>query len=710
LGRLGRLTASIRGKLILAFGAIAAMTVLASLIGELSYQSIAQMMARITNENLPAMSLSSRLSKTSAEIVAAAPLLLAASDDAQTEAVQRTLTSLPQRLDHDINALSRSTGDTAVVAKLHKTADELGRNLDELAHSVTRRQALNTGRNATVAQIRASYQTLAQVIAPLVDDATFDLVTGLQNVPEGSSPNSLQNHLNDLGNKQLPELQAMFDLHADANLVLGLLIEAANVPDKDQLPPVQDRFQSAADRIRKSIAALNGASKLSSAVDHLLSYGRGDKSIFELRRAELDAAAQGERELTANRTLAAALEQQVGSVVDANQTRAHTAAEAVARAISRGRLLLIALAAASIVLALVIAVLAIGRSVVRRLSVLRASMAEVASGNLDAVIPQGGHDEIAEMAAALVVFRDNSRMAQTLEKTAEAERQQMAKHRRAELLSLAESFESSVRSVVDSVAGSAGTMQTVAESMVNTADETRRQAAIASDASTQAATNVESVAAAAEELSVSASQIGQRIVDSANITAKAVAETERSNQQVQGLATAASQIGDVVQLISDIARQTNLLALNATIEAARAGDAGKGFAVVASEVKSLATQTAKATERIAVEIRGIQDTTSDAVAAMQGITATIGQISEIAATIGVAVDQQGATTREIARNVQQAALGTRGVSASVAGVTQAAGDTGEAANVVVASAAKLAGQAQTLSHEIDRFLAGVRAR
>lgn len=713
LGRLRRLAASIRGKLTLAFGAIAAITVLASVIGVLSYQSIAQMMARITNENLPAMSLSSRLSKTSAEIVAAAPLLLAASDDKQRESVQRTLKSLPEQLDYDISALSRSSGDTAVVAALTKTADELGRNLDELAQSVTRRLALNTERNSTVAQIRASYETLARMIAPLVDDATFDLVTGLQTVPEGGSSNALQNHLNDLSDKQLPELQAMFDLHADANLVLGLLIEAANVPDKDQLPPVQDRFQAAADRIKKSIAALHGiseASKLSSAVDHLLSYGRGDNRILELRHAELDATAQGERELAANRTLAATLEQQVGAVVDANQTRAHTATEAVAQAISRGRLLLIALATASMVLALVIAVFAIGRSVVRRLSMLRASMAEVAGGNLDAVIPQGGHDEIAEMAAALVVFRDNSRMARTLEQTAAAERQQMAEQRRAELLSLAESFESNVRSVVDSVAGAASTMQTVAESMVDTADETKRQAAIASDASTQAATNVESVASAAEELSVSASEIGHRILDSTNITAKAVAETERSNQQVQGLATAASQIGDVVQLISDIARQTNLLALNATIEAARAGDAGRGFAVVASEVKSLASQTAKATERIAVEIRGIQETTNDAVAAMQGITTTMGRISEIASTIGAAVEQQGATTREIARNVQQAALGTRGVSTSVAGVTQAAGDTGEAANVVVTSAAKLAGQAQTLSREIDHFLAGVRAR
>ncbi len=297
-----------------------------------SYESIARMMARITDENLPAMSLSSRLSKTSAEIVAAAPLLLAASDETQRQAVQRTLTSLPGQLDHDINALSRNSGNTTDIAPLHKTANELGHNLDELAQSVARRLALNTERNSTVAKIRASYETLAKMIAPLVDDATFDLVTGLQTIPQGGSPNALQDRLNDLSNKQLPELQALFDLHADANLVLGLLIEAANIPEKDLLPPVHDRFRASAGRLEKSIAALKGISaapKLSSAVADLLSYGRGDRNIFELRSAELEAAAQGESELAANHTLAAALEQQVGSVVDANQTRAHTATEAV---------------------------------------------------------------------------------------------------------------------------------------------------------------------------------------------------------------------------------------------------------------------------------------------------------------------------------------------------------------------------------------------
>ncbi len=710
-------TLGIRGKLFLAFGAVAALTVLASLVSVLAFGSIARMMGRITDENLPAMGLSLRLSKTSAEIAAAAPSLLAAGNETARAEAQRALTSLPTQLNSDLDALAQSTGNTQAIAALRGTADALGRNLDALAQTVARRLALKTEREAMVTRIRAGHQDLTKILGPLVDDATFDLVTGLQAGPEGTDQAALRTHLDDVANKQLPALQAMFNLHADGNLVLGLLIEAANIPDKDLLPPLRDRFQAASDRLEKSIAALSGvpaAGKLKAAIDTLLGYGRTERNIFTLRRGELEAATQGETELAANRALAGTLEQQVGNIVEASQTHARDTARAAAGAISRTRLLLIAITGASLVFAIVIAVFAVGGSVVRRLSLLRASMMEIAHGNLEANIPQAsprsGRDELTEMATALVVLRDNSRAARTSETKAEAERQQMAEQRRVDLLSLADGFEANVRSVVESVSGAAGTMRSIAESMVSTAEVTSRQAGAAADASSEAATNVDSVAAAAEQLSAAANEIGRRILESANVATQAVAETERSNHEVQGLATATRQIGDVVQLISNIASQTNLLALNATIEAARAGDAGKGFAVVASEVKKLATQTAKATEDIAEQIRQIQKATDGSVTAMQGITATIGHISDIATAVAAAVEEQSATTRDIARNVQQAALGTQSVSASIAGVTRTAGDTGKAANAVLNSAAELTGQADALRHEVDRFLAGVRGR
>jgi hypothetical protein len=95
--------------------------------------------------------------------------------------------------------------------------------------------------------------------------------------------------------------------------------------------------------------------------------------------------------------LAGTLEDAVSQLVAHSESDARTAATATDAAIARGRMLLISVAIASLLVALVIGAFYIGRSVARRLGDLRNSMAEIAGGNFDA----GGGDEIAEMASAL---------------------------------------------------------------------------------------------------------------------------------------------------------------------------------------------------------------------------------------------------------------------------------------------------------------------
>jgi methyl-accepting chemotaxis protein len=377
-------------------------------------------------------------------------------------------------------------------------------------------------------------------------------------------------------------------------------------------------------------------------------------------------------------------------------------------ALLRGEALLAVIGAVSLIA--VGPALLVGSQLVRRLDALNQSMSDIARGNLDLAVPGLGNDEIGKMAAAIAVFRDRARLGREREKQADAERQAMTEQRRAELLALAQSFEASVKGVVDTVSGAAGAMQATAAAMVSTAEAASRQSDAVAQAAERASINVQTVAGAAEELSVSTSEIGRQVAQSARVAHDAVAEAKRTSDTVRGLAEAAHRIGEVVKLISDIASQTNLLALNATIEAARAGDAGRGFAVVASEVKSLAGQTAKATDDIAAQVRAIQDATREAVRAIGEISDTVAKSNAISAAIAAAIEKQEATTHDIAKNVLEAAKGTCGVSANIMGLNRAADETGQAANMVLSSAAGLAEQADTLRSEADRFLSSVCAR
>jgi methyl-accepting chemotaxis protein len=702
----------IRGKLLSAFIAVAALTVAASGYAYWSYEDMGQTLDNIADKNLPAMYVSVALAKSSAVIVSVATKLHGAADLDERKKALATLDESQKELNRAIDTLAATPGGAEDTAPLRRAADQMAANLGELSKNVEQRLALREQRLAADAGVRAAYGKLSQALTPLIDDAYFNLNRAIAAASEASDAKAMKGHLAEVTGSKFATLQTLSDLRADSNLALGLLTEAANLPSEDLMPPLRDRFKATAHHLDQSLDALKNdraAPILSEPVGELLRYGRGDATIFDLRAGELAATAAGEALLATNRGLASDLEQEVSKLVDRSQNAAKTMANSTKTTIANGAVFLAAIALGSVLVALATGFFYVGRRVIGRLWLLQHSMAELAAGNLDASIPQGGGDEISEMASALLVFRDTGRAAKSADETAAAERRKNAEQRRTDLLSLADGLESSVKSVVETVSSAASAMQSTASNMAATAEETSHQAAAVSDASAAASGNVHSVAAAADELSRSTAEIGQRILESARVAGRAVQETLRTTTTMQGLAASARKIGDVVQLINVIASQTNLLALNATIEAARAGEAGKGFAVVASEVKTLANQTGKATDEIAAQIREIQDATNGAVGAIEEISQTIARVNEIATAVAAAVEQQEVTTRNIAQSVQQAAEGTASVSANIAGVTRSASETGQAAHMVLKSAGELASQAERLRYGVDRFLNGVRA-
>jgi len=372
--------------------------------------------------------------------------------------------------------------------------------------------------------------------------------------------------------------------------------------------------------------------------------------------------------------------------------------------------LILMLAAGGFLLGGVLAVL-LGKGISRPMIEMCKAMRKLAGGNFEIVLPGlGRKDELGEMAAAVEEFK--------MQAIAKAERDAAAQDaqnrassaaRRAELIHFADEFEAAVGSIVSNVSASAVQLEEAAGTLTRTADTTQSLSTQVAGASEEASSNMQSVATATEELSASVDEIGRRVRDSNRIAEAAVLQAQQTDDRIGKLSRAAQEIGDVVKLITAIAEQTNLLALNATIEAARAGDAGRGFAVVAAEVKSLASQTAKATDEISSHISGMQGATQESVAAIKEIGGTIGQISSIASAIASAVEQQSGATQEIARNVQSVAQGTHQAAANIMQVNRGASETGIASGEVLNSARTLSSESLRLREELERFMGNIRA-
>ena len=353
---------------------------------------------------------------------------------------------------------------------------------------------------------------------------------------------------------------------------------------------------------------------------------------------------------------------------------------------------------------------AVARSVTRPLSRVHGVMLRLADHDLDAEVPERGRrDEIGGMARTLEVFKENILRNRQMEQERRSAAAQASAEKREAVFDLANRFESRVGRIVDQLGQSAKGFQETASHLSSAVQKAEQECTSVASASEQASVNVQAVASAAEEMSTAIRDLSGRVAQAAQRSKMTAERAEQARSHMDALSTAIEQVDQVVASINAVASQTNLLALNATIEAARAGEAGKGFAVVASEVKNLASQTHAMTEQIGQQISTVKAASDRTVEGMRMIIGQIEDIDQSAAEMAASVGQQSAATDEISCNAQQAAIGTNDVSRSVVDIRKAEQESGVAAKQVMQSADALAADADLLKHELEAFLAEIRA-
>src|ERR1700674_3055446 len=498
----------LRGRIFTAFGVVAALPVLASSSAIISYDSLGRSLGAIAEKSLPEITRASEVVRATGEVAAAAPRLLTARDAAERESAFKVLTAARQELTRTIAALAG-----ADAARLNSTRDRILVNLARLMQSLTERQTIAAARGALVAGLRKSHQKLAEKLAPMADDAGFTLTIGLQTAADNKDLQVVRKTLAALADNELASLQAILDLRAESNLILGILVEAADLPSADLLPPVKDRFTATAGRLGKAAAAFKD-SEASILVDELVKTGKASGNIFDLKQSELVAAKTGANVVMENRALAQEFEKEVTSLGTRSEAAAATAVRESEAEIRQGRIILICLALVSLATALVIGWYYVGRGVVRRLVRLQNSMKSIAAGDLGAEVATGGSDEISDMAEALQVFKGNMLESNRLRAERSETEKRARAQRKTEMQKLADEFEAAVGEIVQTVSSASTELEASATTLTRTAEETQQLSGRVEAASEEASSNVRSVAAATEEMSASITEISLQVQES----------------------------------------------------------------------------------------------------------------------------------------------------------------------------------------------------
>ena len=414
--RLKRLVDSrfrISTQLYLAVGGAVVLTLAASLVGWFSFDRVGTVQSRVNEGSVPELAASFGVARDTGVLVAAAPNLTAASTPGEFAQVVQSIDAAYTSFEEQLLTLeAKKDTDQARVARIRTYSDTLNSNINELRSEtagVFDLRARLEGLQEELTQVRFE---LDDLLAPAIDDQFFFVLTGFINLDESAAPRSQH-----FAEQEVIRYRRLSELQGDVNIATELLANAFTLPDASLIEPLRERFEAARNRIERNLGTERGTDFHMAATpvfDRLFALGLGGGSVFGLFEQELRIEARQAELLASNRDLSIDLVAEVDGLVMAAQASAADATEASSSAIFTGRTLLLVISAVSVVGAVLIIWLYLGRILLRRLNLLTDWMRRMAGGDIETSVEMEGRDEVADMAAALEVFRRHALEVQRL--------------------------------------------------------------------------------------------------------------------------------------------------------------------------------------------------------------------------------------------------------------------------------------------------------
>ena len=418
--------------LYMGIGTAVVLTMVASLVAWFSFDQVGDAQRQVNERAVPEIATAFAVAQQSGTLAAAAPRLVAAETQMAFAEVTAKVTAERDAFKKQLAALTQQGAAEERFARIRAHGDTLIANINAIELSVSKRFELNAHSRALYNNLESLQNELIGILVPAIDDQLFYAMTGYRTLSEPPAPRA--QHLSET---ELSLYRDLAELQEGTTKATRLLASAFNLSDARLLEPLQERFDSTVDGIERKLAALGSGplhstpdhqtpqvgfrieraylhSELAPTFDRLFNLGRGDEKIFALRALELQVAEQQRILLDRNRNLSIELVAEVEGLVNTARGSAQEATQTSTQAIFTGRKLLLAINAVGIIGAVLIAWLFVGRMLLRRLEFLSNRMRRMAEGDLEAKIEMPGRDEVADMAAALEIFRHNSLEAQRL--------------------------------------------------------------------------------------------------------------------------------------------------------------------------------------------------------------------------------------------------------------------------------------------------------
>ncbi len=399
-------------QLYAAIGSMVLLTIAAGLVGWFSFNRVGEAQDEVNERSVPELVAAFEVAQEGGVLVVAAPRLTTSETPEELAGVSAEIKEAYLILEEALKVLKEQSENTEAFERLQTDANSLIENIRAIeAEKAESFELRELSQNLRV-RLQGLVDELDKTMVPAVDDQLFYTITGFSSLDEPRA--ELEEHFSE---EQINQYRHLSDLVSDSGIAASLLESAYSISEVHQLEPLRERFESSEGRIQSSLAAIDGtrlSRRVSPLANTLIVLGSGEAGIFALLNQELRLAASQRALLAENRNISLSLVTEVNSVVSAANLNAQEATRASTQAALTGRTLLLAISAISIGGAILIAWFFVGRVILRRLQMLSQWMRRMAGGDLEAQVEIGGRDEVADMAAALEVFRRHALEVQRL--------------------------------------------------------------------------------------------------------------------------------------------------------------------------------------------------------------------------------------------------------------------------------------------------------
>ena len=390
-------------QLYLTIGGAVVLTISASLVGWFLLNRVGEVQQIVNEGSVPELAAAFGVAQYTNALVAAAPRLASAASPEDFRDVMVDISESHAAFEEQLAVLEGMEGGRAPFERIQAHSDTLISNITALRDEVAASFELLQRREALRLELEELRVRLDNILVPAIDDQLFYTMTGYREL--GSPPESRSEHFSE---NEFGRYRYLAELQADATLSTQLLASAFTLTEASLVEPLRERFEAVASRIERNLSDLETTplhDELGPVFARLIELGLGEASGFNLLVQELRLSERQFELLGGNQAIAIELVAEVDGLVSTVQMNTEDATMASEDAILTGRNVLLTISAVSVGSALLIAWLFVGRVLLFRLEQLSRWMRRMASGDLETTVDIGGKDEVADMAAALEVFR-----------------------------------------------------------------------------------------------------------------------------------------------------------------------------------------------------------------------------------------------------------------------------------------------------------------